>query len=127
MVARRVAQAPTVRRPPAVADLMFLAAEREVAHHSWPERFVDADFAFHRSIVESVRGAEASAQLYAEVCRRLKPALTAVADVISTDRALDGLHRRLATAIVESHSVTASRLSRSIALRELRSLEHAVG
>jgi len=127
LVARRVAQSRNVRRPRAVADLPFLASEREAAHHGWPERFVVADLAFHRTIAAAVRGAEATALLYGEIGRRLMPALMAVADVTSTDRSLDGLHREVATAILDGRPVAASRLSRRVALRELRSLAHAVG
>lgn len=126
VVARSVRSRYAELLPPRVADLPFLALERSVSRHAWPETYVTADVTFHRSMAAALPGAEIMATLYQRLTDRLKPTLLAAAERREgTD--LSELHVALAAAVHDGRPVSAARLSRAIARRELAALEDALG
>lgn len=127
IVARLVGTVPTFRLPKTLDDIMYQANERSMFRTGTAEPFLKVDLAFHRSIAASVRGAEITVQLHERIGRRLMPTLLPVADVLAGDQTLDEAHKLLARAILDGRPVHAARLARTIARRELRSLEKAVG
>ena len=108
-----------------VADLPFLAMERSAARHSWPETFVIADAAFHRSIAAAVPGAEILATLYQRLVNRLQPGLLAAADR-QREEGLSILHLELAEAIRDGRPLSAARVARAVARRELAALREVL-
>lgn len=126
VVARRIRAADRERLPRNVADLPFLAMERSISRHQWPDTYVRADAAFHRSIAAAVDGAEIMAALYQRLVDRLKPSLVAAAGR-HRDGELSDLHVKLAEAIRDGRPLSAARLARTIARRELAALEETLG
>jgi GntR family transcriptional regulator, transcriptional repressor for pyruvate dehydrogenase complex len=126
-VAADVRSKPRRRLPRMLNDINFWVHERSVSRLSDPWTFLEADFAFHEAVVGSIRGVEIGPALYAQVTRRLRDPLLAVADVQATDEALDDGHLRLASAIIYGDIGAASRGARWVALRELASLGETLG
>jgi GntR family transcriptional regulator, transcriptional repressor for pyruvate dehydrogenase complex len=122
VVARAVASGQRSRLPRTLSDISFLAGERAMARHMGPESYLRADLAFHEAIIRSVRGLEATREVYASIGERLGPALLGAADLIAADEGLDGAHRQLAAVILGGSTLSAERLARDIAERELRPL-----
>lgn len=91
VVARSIGMADSDRVPRHVADLPFLAMERSITRHGWPETYVRADVAFHRSIAAAVPGAEITAAMYERLVDRMTPVLRAAADA-QRDVELSDLH-----------------------------------
>jgi DNA-binding FadR family transcriptional regulator len=127
LLAADVRSKPRRRLPRTLHDINFWVHERTVARLSDPWTFIEADLAFHESVVGSIRGVEIGPALYAQVARRLREALLSVADVQAADEALDDGHLRLAAAILDGDIGAASRGARWVALRELASLEQTLG
>lgn len=126
VLARGIRAAGLAVLPRNVADLPFLVMERSASRHSWPETFVKADAAFHRSVAAAVPGAEILATLYQRLVDRLRPGLLAAADR-QRDEGLAILHAELAEAIRDGRPLNAARLARAVARRELAALEEALG
>ena len=126
VVARNIRASDRNLLPRNVAALPFLAMERSIARHSWPETYVTADIAFHRSVAAALPGAEIMATVYQRVADRLKPSLlAAVGGQRHAD--LSALHVAMAQAIHDGRPQTAARLARSVARHELTALEKALG
>lgn len=126
--ARAVRNRPTPLLPPTVRDLRFLAMERSSHRLEVPaDAFVRTDISFHQAIAAAVRGGELTAHLYRQILVRLGPAMLAAAGRQATDHSLDAAHGQLADAVTEGRVGTATHLARSIARRELASLEAALG
>jgi DNA-binding FadR family transcriptional regulator len=126
VLARSIRAAGPALLPRNVADLPFLVMERSVARHSWPETFVRADAAFHRSIAAAVPGAEMLATVYQRLVDRLIPTLLAAADR-QRDERLSILHVELAEAIRDGGPLSAARVARAVAQRELAALREVLG
>lgn len=126
VVASSIRVADRDRLPRHVAGLPFLAMERSISRHAWPETYVRADIAFHRSIAAAVPGAEITAAMYQRLVDRMTPVLRAAADA-QRDVELSDLHVRLAEAVRDGRPLSAARLARSVARRELAALEDALG
>jgi GntR family transcriptional repressor for pyruvate dehydrogenase complex len=127
LVARQVATHPELRLPRTLADINFFAHERSLSRIGGPQSFLDADLMFHNVVLASLRGFEIGPAIYERVCDRLGPALLAVADVQSADAELDHAHLALTSAILDGDAAAATRLARTMAGRELRSLEVTLG
>jgi hypothetical protein len=78
-------------------------------------------------VLRSVRGAEIGATLYERIAARGLDILMPVADVQAADAELDALHLDAAKAILDGEVARATRLARTIARRELASLEQGLG
>jgi DNA-binding FadR family transcriptional regulator len=126
VLARSIRAAGPTLLPRNVADLPFWVMERSASRHSWPETFVKADVAFHRSIGAAVPGAEILAPLYQRLVDRLQPSLLAAADR-QRDEGLSIMHVELAAAIRDGRPLSAARLARAVARRELAALQEALG
>lgn len=109
-----------------VANLGFLAMERSISRHSWPESYVAADVAFHRSIAAALVGAEIMASLYQRLTDRMRPILLAAADQ-QRNHELSEQHIRLAEAVRAGQPLSAGRLARAVARQELAALEAVLG
>lgn len=127
VVAQRVRTSPDVRLPRTLSDISFLVQDRSLRRNGYPEAFLRADFAFHRTIAASVRGTEIMVSLHERVGQRLMPALMPVADLQACDAELDRAHLELAAAILDGQPLPTARLARMVARRELHSLEQTLG
>lgn len=126
LAARDVRANPIVRQSRRLSDINFFMVERSMQRGN-PEAFVKADLAFHRSILDSLRGIEIGPSLYARLGERLQPRLVAVADVTAADERLQTAHVSLSAAILDGRVLAASRLGRWVAGRERQSLESTLG
>lgn len=126
VVASRVRASHRDLLPRNVADLPFLAMERSISRHFWPEDYVKADVAFHRSVAAAVPRAEIMAALYQRLADRLMPSLAIAADT-QRGAQLSELHIDLAEAIRDGRPLRAGRLARTVARRELAALEETLG
>lgn len=115
------------RIPAPLRDIGFLAAERALARHLGPERYLRADAAFHEEIIRSVRGMEIVRDVYTGIARRLEPWALATADLLAVDSTLDDLHRQMSVAVIDGQPVKAARLARAIARREAASIAATLG
>jgi DNA-binding FadR family transcriptional regulator len=127
MVASRVHTGSRMRLPRTLDDINLLVHERSLHRLEDPRSFVEADIAFHRSIVASLRGMEIGPTLYERIGMRLMDALMMVADVQADDTDLEVGHLSLATAILDGDVGAAARRARYVALEELRSLSTTLG
>jgi len=117
----------TARIPAPLRDIGFLSAERALARHLGPERYLRADAAFHEEIIRSVHGMEIVRDVYHGIVRRLEPWALATADLVAVDPTLDELHRRMSVAVIGGRPVEAARLARAIARREEASTTAVLG
>ena len=123
LVAAEVRDKPLNRLPRTLSDINFFVHERSVRRYGDPRTFLDADFAFHRAVVASLRGLEVGPAVYERVGQRLMAPLMAVADIEAANRDLDEAHLRLASAILAGDVSATARCARRVALDELRSLD----
>lgn len=126
LAAREVHANPRPRQPRRLADINFFVVERSMQRGD-PESFVKADLAFHRSILDALRGIEIGGALYARVGERLRSRLISVADVMMADDRLHEAHIALSAAILDGHVGRSARLGRQIAAREQAALERTLG
>jgi DNA-binding FadR family transcriptional regulator len=126
IVASRIRASARDMLPRNVADLPFLAMERSICRHSWPDTYMRADIAFHRALAEAVPGVEITAALYVRLADRLRPSLLAAADA-QRDGELSELHMELAEAVRDGRPFRSGHVARTIARRELAALDSALG
>lgn len=127
LVAAEVRDKPLNRQPRTLSDINFLVHERSVRRYGDPRTFLEADVAFHRAVVASMRGLEIGPALYERVCQRLIAEFMPIADVEAGNRELDEAHLRLASAILAGDVTATARCARRVALDELHSLHFTLG
>ena len=111
----------------AVSDLNFFAVERSAQRRGAADRFVTADLAFHRAMLDGLQGIEIGRVLYERIGERLRPTLEAAAADMAEAEELDLAHRALAHAVADGDLPRAVRTSRFVARRELHSTNVALG
>ncbi len=127
VVARSVRAAdPRRRLSRSINDLPFMAMERSISRHSWPETYVRADTAFHASVAAALAGAEIMVPLYRGLTDRLRPNLMAAAG-LQHNQELSEQHIRLGEAIRDGQPLRAGRLARAVARQELNALQEGLG
>lgn len=127
ILVNRVMTLPRVRIPRTLGDVNFFVHERSMSRRSDPETFLNADLAFHRTILASLRGIEIGPALYERIGERLLPTLLGVAGLQADDERLDEDHLSLAAAILDGRVAATIRLARAVANRELHSLDSSLG
>lgn len=127
ILAAQVSALPDIRLPRNLAEVNFLVHERSMHRIGDPRSFLKADFAFHRSLLDAVRGVEIGPELYRHVADRMIESLMPVADAQAANADLDSDHLQLAAAVLGGEVPRTRRLARRIARVELRSLGLTLG